>query len=266
MNADLPQSDPDALWKRPEDGGFDPYLGGADPPAAIVGEPLIGPRSSDPPPDDQTTTWPPRDPDTPFTIAIVSVQGVKFDEWSAFRSVLELWPGSRTINVGSVVGRVGGAGGSVVVQAVYEDVPAADVVVVPGGLGVEEASRDPRLRHWLRRTVPSSRWVLSSSTGSVVLAAAGLLGGKPAATFWLAADLLARHGSEKVSERVHVSDDDRVVTCAGSASAFDCACLVIERELGPDEVAQIRAQLVPPVDDRRNVGSRRRRHQALKSR
>jgi transcriptional regulator GlxA family with amidase domain len=99
----------------------------------------------------------------------------------------------------------------------------------------------------------------------VVLAAAGLLGGQPAATFWLAAHLLERHGSEKVPERVHVSDD-RVVTCAGSASAFDAACLVVERELGPDQVARIRAALIPPGDDDLASGSRRRHRRARKSR
>jgi putative intracellular protease/amidase len=242
VNADVPTSDPDSLWRRPEEEFLDdiPLPLGPRPAATIEHDRADDSRA-----------------DGPFTIAIVSFQGVKFDEWSAFRSVLAHWPGSHTVNVGFHVGRVGGAGGFVDVQAEFEAVPTADIVVVPGGLGVEQASHDPRLRRWLRQTVPSARWVLASSTGSVVLAAAGLLDGQPAATFWLAADLLARHGSEKVPDRIHVSES-RVVTCAGSASAFECACLVIERELGADEVARIRAELIPPADDRRGTGSRRR--------
>ena len=67
---------------------------------------------------------------------------------------------------------------------------AADVVVVPGGLGTH---RHPEIARWLLRLQP--RWVLTSSTGSALLAASGLLRGRTAATHWLAGPLLERTAS-----------------------------------------------------------------------
>jgi transcriptional regulator GlxA family with amidase domain len=91
----------------------------------------------------------------------------------------------------------------------------------------------------LRRIRP--RWVLASSTGSALLAAAGLLRRRTAATHWLAGPLLERHGAHPSTERLVV--DRPFVTCSGLASTFDAAFVVASEVGGPALVHTIREQL-----------------------
>ncbi|MET0461170.1 MAG: DJ-1/PfpI family protein [Ilumatobacteraceae bacterium] len=169
-------------------------------------------------------------------VAIVAYQGVLADESWAFHQVLARMPGARVLTVGERLGIVGGPGGAQDVQATFDDVRAADVVVVPGGLG---SHRHPEIGRWLLRLQP--RWVLTSSTGSAMLAATGLLRGRTAATHWLAGPLLERHGVVVSAERIVV--DLPYVTCAGLTSAYDAAFVVARSIGGPSLVRDIRRQL-----------------------
>lgn len=169
-------------------------------------------------------------------IAVVAYEGVLADESEAFRDVLSRLPGARMITVGEHVGVVGGPGGAQLVQATFDDVDHATVVVVPGGLGTH---RHPEIARWLRHVHP--RWVLTSSTGSALLAAAGLLRHRTAATHWLAGPLLERHGVTPSNERLVV--DGPFVTCAGLASTFDAAYVVVRAVGGPMLELSIREAL-----------------------
>ena len=162
-------------------------------------------------------------------VAIVAYQGVLADESWAFRDVLGRVPGARVLTVGAHLGVVGGPGGAQDVEATFDEVTAADVVVVPGGLGTH---RHPEIARWLLRLQP--RWVLTSSTGSAMLAATGLLRGRTAATHWLAGPLLERHGVVVADERIVV--DLPYVTCAGLSSAYDAAFVVARSIGGPSLV------------------------------
>ena len=84
-------------------------------------------------------------------------------------------------------------------------------------------------------------FVLTSSTGSALLAAAGVLRGRTAATDWLAGPLLERHGVTVSHERVAV--DGPYVTATGQGSALDAAFMVVGRIWGPAVVARIREEL-----------------------
>ena len=140
------------------------------------------------------------------------------------------------MTVGVRRGVVAGPGGAQDVEATFAEVHGADVVVVPGGLG---SHRHPEIARWLIGTDP--RWVLTSSTGSALLAATGLLRGRTAATHWLAGPLLERYGVRVSSERLVV--DDPFVTCSGLASAFDAAFFVARHFGGPTLVRSIREEL-----------------------
>jgi transcriptional regulator GlxA family with amidase domain len=119
-------------------------------------------------------------------------------------------------------------------------------------------ARDPVLRSWLHDVAPRCRWIAASSTGSVVLAAAGLLNGHPAATHWLAGDLLAEFGSDTAEQRLNV-DAERVITATGSATAFEAAYLVIRRELGDDEANRVRELIGSQSEEGSGTDSPRRR-------
>jgi transcriptional regulator GlxA family with amidase domain len=176
-----------------------------------------------------------------LVVAIVAYHGVLADESDAFRAVLGRMPGARVITVGPRTGPVAGPGGAQVVDATFADLQHVDVVAVPGGLG---SHRHPEIALWLLRTRP--RWVLASSTGSALLAAAGLLRGRTAATHWLAGPLLECHGVTPSTDRLVI--DDPYVTCAGLASTFDAAFVVVGAIGGRSLVDSIRGELTHAVE------------------
>ena len=89
-----------------------------------------------------------------------------------------------------------------VADASIDDVPEADILVIPGGEGNRPLLSDDRVLDWVRRIDEGSTWTTSVCTGSTVLAAAGLLDGRPATTHWAYMHRLAELGAEPVSDRV----------------------------------------------------------------
>ena len=116
-----------------------------------------------------------------------------------------------------------------------EDVVKPQIVLVPGGPGVGTARAAGPTLDWLREAHESSTWTSSVCTGSLVLAAAGLLDGKRATSHWLALDELGRLGAIPVAERVVF--DGKVVTAAGVSAGIDMALTLAARVAG-DQVAQ----------------------------
>jgi transcriptional regulator GlxA family with amidase domain len=174
-------------------------------------------------------------------VALASYPGVSANECEAFTMVFERLADTELIRVGERIGPVAGPGGGGVVDRTFDHVRRPDVVLVPGGLGCARAAEDPGLREWLHTVAPHCRWLAASSTGTVIVAAAGLLDQRAAATHWLAGDLLAHYGSTASRERI--VEIGRVITCEGEITAMHVALLVTLRLAGPDEVARIRAEL-----------------------
>ncbi len=115
------------------------------------------------------------------------------------------------------------------------DARTPDIVLVPGGPGeVAERAGGPAL-DWLRTVHETSAWTTSVCTGSLILAAAGLLKEKRATSHWLALEQLRELGAEPVSERVVF--DGKIVTAAGVSAGIDMALTLAARIAG-EEVAQ----------------------------
>jgi cyclohexyl-isocyanide hydratase len=112
-------------------------------------------------------------------------------------------------------------GMQIVPSTTYADCPPLDVIMVPGGPGQQDLMEDEETLGFLRRQAEGARYVTSVCTGSLVLAAAGLLKGKRATCHWAAIDNLALMGAIPVSE--HVVVDGNVVTGAGVTSGIDFA-------------------------------------------
>ncbi len=132
----------------------------------------------------------------------------------------------------------------------FADCPQLDLICVPGGAGMNALLNDAETLDFVRRQAEGARYVTSVCTGSLVLGAAGLLGGKRATTHWMSLPMLAAFGCEPVSERVVV--DGNLVTGGGVTAGIDFA-LTIAGELFGAETAQ-RIQLAieydpqPPYD------------------
>jgi transcriptional regulator GlxA family with amidase domain len=179
-------------------------------------------------------------------VALVLFPGVSINECEAFtlafRQLGVSGLGDCTlVGVGAERGDVVGVGGRQRVEATFDETLTPDVVLVPGGLGVDRTAHDERLLAWLRAVEPTCQWVAASSTGTVVVAAAGLLGDHPAATHWLAGDKLAEFGSEASAERI--VEVGHVLTCHGHISAMDVALLMILRLFNRAIAAQVRHDL-----------------------
>ncbi len=124
---------------------------------------------------------------------------------------------------------------ALVADCALGEVPSPDIVVVPGGFGVEAVMKDESTLEWLRRAHETSRWTSSVCTGSLVLGAAGLLKGLRATTHWMWMDRLRDFGAEPTEERVVFQG--KVVTAAGVSSGIDMALRMVQLAAG-DEIAQ----------------------------
>jgi putative intracellular protease/amidase len=120
-------------------------------------------------------------------------------------------------------------------DASLADVSAPDLVLVPGGPGQQALMEDGPVHEWLRAAHETSTWTTSVCTGSLILAAAGLLDGKRATSNWQALEELGALGAEVVRERVVF--DGRLVTSAGVSAGIDMALRLVQRIAG-DELAQ----------------------------
>lgn len=168
--------------------------------------------------------------------------------------VLQRIPSIDVTFVGHAPGVVRSENGflGLMVDAAFGDVAHPDVVVFPGGIGTRALLDDAPVLDWVRGAHATSRFTTSVCTGSLVLAAAGLLDGLTAATHWGARDTLAQLGATPVAERVVEHLDRRIVTAAGVSSGIDMALRLIE--LLADRTAAEAAQLMieydpqPPFD------------------
>jgi putative intracellular protease/amidase len=120
------------------------------------------------------------------------------------------------------------------VDATLDQVPEPDIVLVPGGPAARTAL-DDEVAAWLHDADRASTWTTSVCTGSLILAAAGLLTGRSATTHWAAMDELAALGATPVPERVVF--DGKYVTAAGVSAGIDMALTLAGRIAG-DRVAQ----------------------------
>jgi putative intracellular protease/amidase len=165
-----------------------------------------------------------------------------FDGFTALEAigpyeVLSRLPGARTTFVAFERGPVRTDNDmlSLVADGSLAEMTAPDIVLVPGGPGeVAERAGGPALE-WLGEVDRTSRWTASVCTGSLILAAAGLLDGKRATSHWLALDKLAELGALAVNERVVF--DGKMVTAAGVSAGIDMA-LTLASEIAGEQVAQ----------------------------
>ncbi|HEY6514996.1 MAG TPA: DJ-1/PfpI family protein [Steroidobacteraceae bacterium] len=112
------------------------------------------------------------------------------------------------------------------------------VLFAPGGTGALSAAADPQTRAFIAERGSRAKYVTSVCTGSLILAAAGLLKGYRATSHWAARDLLADFGAIPTDQRV-VQDRNRI-TGAGVTSGLDFG-------LTMSPVCEIRA--LPDLDD-----------------
>jgi transcriptional regulator GlxA family with amidase domain len=109
------------------------------------------------------------------------------------------------------------------------------VIVVPGGLGTRALLADEEILGWLRGAHETSQWTTSVCTGSLLLAAAGIITGLDATTHWAARDVLDSLGAHYVEDRV--VQHGKILMAAGVSAGIDMA-LTLAAQIAGDDVAQ----------------------------
>ena len=129
---------------------------------------------------------------------------------------------------------------------------SADVIVVPGGKGTRPLMDDAVLREALRDADARGATITSVCTGSLLLAAAGLLDQRPATTHWSALERLGAAGKDidvRPDDRFVVSD--RIVTAAGVSAGIDMALHLVAHLSSVERAREVRRYIqydpAPPV-------------------
>jgi transcriptional regulator GlxA family with amidase domain len=161
-------------------------------------------------------------------------------------------PASHITFVAAAPGLVHNDTGSLAIMAQLSlaEMTHPDVVVVPGGAGEVGVRNDSATLEWIRQVHRTTQWTTSVCTGSLILAASGILNGVRATTHWLAIEELRKLGAVAVKERV--VEDGKVLTAAGVTAGIDMG-LVLAARLAGDAVAQsiqlgMEYEPAPPFD------------------
>ncbi|MER7175308.1 DJ-1/PfpI family protein [Streptomyces mesophilus] len=167
---------------------------------------------------------------------------VLFDRFTALDAVgpyeiLSRVPGVETVFVAERTGPVRADTGALALTAdkTFAEVQRPDIVLVPGGPGQTPQMDNTVLLDWLRTADATSTWTTSVCTGSLLLAAAGLLKGRKATSHWLALNFLTGFEVEATEERVVF--DGKYATAAGVSSGIDMGLALAGRIAG-DRAAQ----------------------------
>lgn len=135
--------------------------------------------------------------------------------------VLSRLPGAEVLFVAEQVGLKRTDTGMLSLQATHalDRLPHPDVLVAPGGPGVRGLLDDEALLGWIRAAHERSTWTTSVCTGSLLLAAAGVLNGQPASGHWLEMETLRRLGAQPTQARVVRAG--KLITAAGVSAGID---------------------------------------------
>jgi transcriptional regulator GlxA family with amidase domain len=104
----------------------------------------------------------------------------------------------------------------------FDETPSPDIILIPGGLSSFQHARDEKVLDWIRRANETSTWTTSVCSGSVILAAAGILDGRRATSHWMALPMLKPFGVQTVGDQ-RVVHEGKIVTAAGVSAGIDLA-------------------------------------------
>jgi transcriptional regulator GlxA family with amidase domain len=175
--------------------------------------------------------------------------------WEVLAAWAQQWPddGVRVLTIARSEGLVTCAKGlRVLPDETWETAPPLDVLVYPGGRGTRRELQDEAVLDWVRGAAEGGTVVASVCTGSLVLAAAGLLDGKPATTHWQSLELLPTLGRDiEVRPEDRFVDNGSVITAAGVSAGIDMALHLVARLHSPERAREVRRYIQydpePPV-------------------
>jgi len=155
-------------------------------------------------------------------VAVVLFDGVAVLDATAPYECLQLLPNIEVVFVSHAVGAYKDAFGFLSINSThtFQEITNPDIVVVPGGLGIQKLLKDQLVLDWLQEVNRNTLYTTSVGTGSLLLAEAGLLKGLSATTHWAAREALEKkEGVKSVDERV--VQQGKIITAAGPTSGIE---------------------------------------------
>lgn len=127
----------------------------------------------------------------------------------------------------------------------YRSVEQVDTLLVAGGIGYRSVVDDPAMLAWLAEAAAASSRVASICTGSMILAAAGLLDGRRITTHWAyVQELQGRAPTAAVEPDAIFVQDGKVYTSAGVTAGMDLALALVEEDWGRSVALAVAQELV----------------------
>jgi transcriptional regulator GlxA family with amidase domain len=120
----------------------------------------------------------------------------------------------------------------------FADLPHPDVFFVPGGLmPTLRAMSNPAIRQYIRTAAKRAQWIVSVCTGSLLLAAVGLLEGGEVTTHWSFSHYLKDLGARYVQKRW--TTNGNIVNAAGVSAGIDMALYLVSRLLNEETARKV---------------------------
>lgn len=190
-----------------------------------------------------------------YYIGLVIFPGMTQLDMTGPYQVFSMMPDTRVLLLWKTLEPVTSSEGMTILPtATFNDCPSLDVLCVPGGaIGQVEMMQDAEVLEFLGVKGKTAKYITSVCTGSLILAAAGLLQGYRAACHWAFRDQLAMLGVEVGTQRVVV--DRNRITGGGVTAGIDFGLVVVGKLCGEETAKMIQLLLeynpAPPF----NAGS-----------
>lgn len=172
-------------------------------------------------------------------VVLIAYDGIAADEAGAITEILQS-SGIDVIVAARSATAVTSYHGRMPSVLAVDAIEGCRAVIVPGGMGVRSASEDPVLLDSIRQLGSEAEWLGATSTGSILLAAAGLAEGARATTHWLAQDLIESWGVIPVDEPF--VEHGRLLTASGLGSSSTLAFRLVGALSGVEAEAAARAE------------------------
>lgn len=173
----------------------------------------------------------------PFRIVFVLYPRLTQLDFTGPYEVLSRLPGAEVIVASKEGGRIASETGLIFdATTKLADIAACDLICIPGGPGQTEAMQDQVFMTEVARLAQSAKYLTAVCTGSLILAATGLIKGKRAGSHWAYRELLQLFGVTPVAERV--VRDGNVITGGGVTAGIDIA-LTIAAEVADEKTAKM---------------------------
>jgi transcriptional regulator GlxA family with amidase domain len=132
----------------------------------------------------------------------------------------------------------------------FAEVAETDILMIPGGPGIDALLNDKTVITWIQKLDRTSTWTVSVCSGTLLLAAAGLLNAKKGTTHWRRKEQLKEYNVAVIDERY--VQDGKIITSAGVSAGIDMALYLVSKISGEQSAKMIQLGIEydpqPPFD------------------